>query len=181
MRFHLPFTGRHYAAMSLVVVLLAMIGWASGLFAWSPLACRHEDMDINSGRVRHTRYLFYICINESVEDTFISGSVAPVGPPDWRRVNTFSPGVHYSPHYRYHGAIAQAKALELMDQLVPFTPKAKERAAVAVLRGWHQGSYGMAERFIHRLGKLVADMHDKDVDALDVHHIEALTEKTERE
>jgi hypothetical protein len=68
-----------------------------------------------------------------------------------------------------------------MDQLVPFTPKAKERAATAVLRAWQRESDGIAERFIHRLGNLVVGLHNKTVDALDVHHIEAWTEKTERE
>lgn len=132
----------------IVAAILATLAvWAVGLgcwpfVQWSPLNCRHECVDINSGRVRHQRYLLWTCIYETVEETSLSRLVAgntADKPPDWRAVNTFSPLVSHSPHYHYHAAIVQISMLDMMWNSVPFTPAAKRQMAQDVLSLWQAG------------------------------------------
>src|SRR5436309_1304498 len=104
--------------VTLISVLLILVGgWVVGLgcypfLTWSPLNCRYEDIDINTGRIRHQRLLLGICISERIEDSSISRELQLGGAPaDWRRANTFSPLVGYSPHYIFHSAVSQAREL----------------------------------------------------------------------
>jgi hypothetical protein len=128
----------------LVAILVALAFWVVGLGAWplvqwSALNCSHDDIDINSGRIRRQHFLVGLCVNESVEESSLSRLVSEVAaerPPEWHRVNTFSPMVHHSPHYRYHGAIEQIREIEAIWQLAPFTAEAKRQVARDVLSLW---------------------------------------------
>jgi hypothetical protein len=121
--------------------------WAIGLgcwpfLIWSPLNCTYEDIDINSGRVRHQRYLVGLRIHESIEETSLSRLVAADlgdNPGEWHRVNTFSPLVMHSPHHRYHGAVFQISWLDQMWGSVSFTPAAQRQMAQDVLSLWQSG------------------------------------------
>ena len=98
----------------LVVVLL--IG-SSPLFPWTPFNCWHEDVDINTGKIRYSRYLLFYCVKTEIRDSPLSLALLPQErngvTPDWRRVNTFSPGRRVSPHHMFHGAFYQIRELEL--------------------------------------------------------------------
>jgi len=134
------------------VFLVFMVGiLLSGILPWSPLNCRHEEIDIQSGRVRHTRYLLYCEIGNRVEDTWLSRSVDSTDEPfDWHRVNTFSPGWRYSPHYRYHAALHQVKTLELIDQTIPLEPAARRQVAQRILHIWQtKGSSRAANAYVN--------------------------------
>ena len=82
-----------------------------GLFPWSGLNCWQNDIDITSGRIRQTRYLLWVPVQRSVWDSALTRAVPPTvvagSRPDWHAVVTLSPGLHHSPHYRFHGAIHQ--------------------------------------------------------------------------
>lgn len=68
-------------------------------------------------------------------------------------MNTFSPMVHHSPHYRYHGAIWQARTLERMWDLDLFTPQAKRQMAKDILALWSSGEGDWpASRYLDKLG-----------------------------
>jgi hypothetical protein len=88
---------------------------------WSEINCEHEEINIRTGQARYSRSLWFAKISERVEDTALSHalndetvSVAEIEA--WHRVNTFYPGVHHSPHYRYHAALYQANQFERLRQ-----------------------------------------------------------------
>jgi hypothetical protein len=96
-------------------------------------------VDIKSGRIRYSRYLFYCKISEKIEDTILTeelGEFAEDVQPDWHRVNTFSPGVRHSPHYAYHGTIGQINKIAMTWQLFPFSDEAKRQVARTILNKW---------------------------------------------
>lgn len=148
--------------ITIVCLLFVLVaGWVVGIgcypfVAWSPLNCRHEDIDINTGRIRYQRFLVGICISERIEDSPISRQLQLAKTtPDWRRVNTFSPLVRHSPHYIFHSGIAQTRELEIIWQLAAFTPAAKQHASREVLRLWQSGQYDdAASDFLSALSAL---------------------------
>ena len=74
--------------------------------------------------------------------------------PAWERVNTFSPGTHHSPHYRYHAALWQAHQMEMITSMCELTPEQKRNAARAILAAWQKsGSCGGAEGVLENLAK----------------------------
>src|SRR5215213_5058884 len=89
-------------------LLISSPYWLCIFFPWSPINCRYEDIDIQSGRIRKMRYFLFMKVSERVGPSSISR--APM-PEDfsrdqfhWRRVNTFCPTIRHSPHHQYHGA-----------------------------------------------------------------------------
>ena len=98
----------------LVVVLLPFVI----LFfnPWSEVLCLHQDINIETGQSRSTYYVYYIKISENISETSLSdlidGEVKYINNIEpWHRVNTFSPLVSHSPHYRYHGALSAIKTM----------------------------------------------------------------------
>jgi hypothetical protein len=163
MRLPLPKRRRHWIVLAVLAPALTVSFLVSGVFSWSPLNCWHEDVDIHSGRVRHTRHLLYCQIGERVEDTWLSRNVTKAyHSPDWRHVNTFSPGMHHSPHYVYHGAINQIETLELVVDAVPFEPEARRKVADSLLTLWQNtGSDFEADDYIEKVAKIVSALHGK--------------------
>ncbi len=145
--------------LAVAVPALAVLFLGSGVFQ---LNCWHEEVDISSGRLRHTRYLLYCQIGERVEDTWLSRNATDAGnPPDWHRVNTFSPGVGYSPHYRYHGALAQIEVLESADNAISFEAEARHKVADAVLASWQTtGSDSDAVEYVQEVSEVALTLHD---------------------
>lgn len=139
---------------SVIIALVALgitafVGYVSlvVVFPWSPVCCRHQDIDINSGRVRHTRYVLFCKVSERVENTPLSDAIGERGvasaTPDWRRVNTFSPGVHHSPHYGFHSAFGQVGSLTGIWQHVGFGEEVRRKTAADLLALWrlYQGDF----------------------------------------
>jgi hypothetical protein len=133
---------------------------ASYLFPWSLLNCRHEEIDINSGRLRQTRFLLFVKASDRTEETWLSRAARSAAKePLWHRANTFSPGVGHSPHYIFHSAIAQARELEILDSLVPFEPAARERVANDILILWQRdGRDEGAAAYLLRLSDVVMEL-----------------------
>lgn len=113
-----------------------------GLFPWSPINCTHKDVDIHTGRVRLTRYILWLCVHESVEDSALTKALLPedlsATAPEWHHAVTLSPGLGHSPHYIFHSAIAQIRQLELAWSLAEFTPAARRASARRILQLWEQ-------------------------------------------
>ena len=120
MRKSTPTERRQWFALIILMPMITMLLLTvSGVFVWSPLNCGHEEVDINTGRVRHTKYFLFYQIGDRTEDTWVSRASSKSNKsPDWHRVNTFSPGVGHSPHYNFHGAIHQITTLERADNMV---------------------------------------------------------------
>jgi len=163
MRVALPNKRRHWIVLGVVVPVLTVLFLVSGVFQWSPLNCWHEEIDLNSGRVRRTSYLLYCQVGDRTEETWLSRARGNSNaPPDWRRVNTFSPGVHYSPHYRFHGAIHQVNMLEGADDAIPFNPDARRQVADTLLSLWQIGdSYTAADEFVDGVARTAIELQDQ--------------------
>jgi len=147
-------------ALAVLAVLLLIIPM---FVPWSPFNCRHEEVDITTGRLRFTRYILFCKVSERIEPSPLSEALPrdmiAATTPEWHRVNTFSPGVHHSPHYIFHGAIHQIRTLESiwgMSEVYGFPEDLKEQTAVHVLALWqHNGSDSLAGDYIHGLCDLM--------------------------
>ncbi len=146
-------------AISSIVLLALFVVYYPYLFAWSEMCCQYQEVDIKSGRLRFTRYLFYCKVSEHIEESIFSKTLLPEDlvkkQPDWNRVNTFSPGLRHSPHHAYHGAISQIKNVDLIWKLRQFSPEAKRKAVQRVLFLWQTGgNYFAADEYLGALNDL---------------------------
>ncbi len=83
---------------------------------------------------------------------------------DWQPVVTLSPGLHHSPHYRYHGAINQIKELEICWDFGKMTSAAREETARRVLRLWQQtGRCWQAGEYIQSVWERALDADKKGI------------------
>ncbi len=146
-----------------------------GFFPWSGVNCWQSDIDITSGRIRYTRYLLWIPAQRSVSDSALTRAVSPAtttdSRADWHPVVTFSPGLHHSLHYRFHGAIHQIQELEFSWVSGKMTPAARKESARQVLRLWQQElSYMRATNYIQAVWELAQDAEKKGnvIDAVDL-------------
>ena len=135
------------------------------IFPWTGINCRHQDINIKTGRVRNTRSLWYITILEKVEDTVLSEAmkgnivdVADIKP--WHRVNTFSPYLNYSPHYIFHSALSQVNQIKQFAPIAKLTPKQKQEIAREILLAWQKsGNDQGADKIVSRLqGKAMSSL-----------------------
>ncbi|MBI1314323.1 hypothetical protein GC176_23760 [bacterium] len=153
-----------------IATVLALTGvWVVGLgcyplVRWSLLNCRHEEIDINSGRIRRQRFLVGLCINAQIEESPLSLALSHVvAKPDWRRVNTFSPFVRQSPHYRFHSSIQQTRQLQVIWRLAEFTPEARQESCQRVLELWQsEQNDSAADDYLDALARLAMN---RDSDA----------------
>lgn len=144
------------AAVALVIPCLLFGASLIGGVTWSPVNCWHHDVDIHSGRLRYTRYIFWMPVRHRIEDSALSAALFPNGsdgaPAEWHHVLTFSPGVHHSPNYIFHSAINQIHKLEGCWSGGKFTPEARQASAKRVLQLWQQnGNDNAAGDYLHAL------------------------------
>lgn len=126
---------------------------------WSAINSREEEINIKTGQARCSRHLWYIKISEPVQDTFLSQvlggesvDVADIAP--WHTVNTFSPGLHHSPHYRFHAALFQAAEIESLFETLEPDVERKKQIVRDVLTLWQtHGDYFGARRYIATLSE----------------------------
>jgi len=123
-----------------VLILVVLIVFLFTIPIWSKLCYRCDDVDIKTGRTRHARYLLYCKISEKIEDSILTQTIGqfPDGvQPDWQRVNRFDGIIgNISPHYAYHGAIAQIHLVAMIWQSSPFSNEAKKQVARTILDKW---------------------------------------------
>jgi hypothetical protein len=152
-----------------VIILTALLIFVVPFFCpWSELNCRHEEVDINSGRLRVTQYLLFCKISERVEDTALTNALPAKllisAKPEWHYVNTFSPGVHYSPHYMFHGAIYQIGELSLIWNMYELPEPVRQKTALQVLSLWqYERSDSMAGDYIGKLAEMTANEEESRI------------------
>lgn len=142
------------------VPALLFIASLVGAFPWSPINCTNHEVDIQSGRTRFTRYLFWIPIYQSVDDSALTRALRPedvaANTPRWRCAVTLSPGLGHSPHYVYHSAINQIRVLEVLWSAGAFTPAARRASAKRVIQLWRDSeSDEGAERYLLAIDNLL--------------------------
>jgi len=172
-----PLTSRNAWVSAVLLGLVA--AWLFGLggyplVQWSGLNCTHEDIDIRTGRIRTTHILAGLKASERAQDSALTkaltGDDLRGAEADWHRVNTFSPGVHYSPHYSFHGAIHQARLFEELYEYNHLSPQARREIALTILELWREKrSYFSAGRLLReldlKLGELSGEPTDETVRA----------------
>ena len=158
-------------AIPLTLLALSTIGF----FPWSTINCSQSDIALNSRRTRHTRYLLGIPITRSVQDSALTRALSHEDTADlgenWQPVVTLSPGLHHSPHYRFHGAIGQIRELEICWEFGKMTQEARRQTARQVLHLWRQtGNYFEAGRYIQAvwLRAVEAKNGGKSIDVRDL-------------
>ncbi len=150
-------------AVCLILSLPAALLLASevGFFPWSSINCTREEVDIHAGRVRHSRYLLFVAVRQVVMDSSLTKVLAPdeaafLGP-EWHCAVTLSPGLRHSPHYAFHGAVAQIRELEGVWVLAQFTPAARRASAKRVLALWQRaGNDSAATDYLRELSRLAS-------------------------
>jgi hypothetical protein len=159
------------AAIPLSLLALSLFGF----FPRSALNCWQDDIDIASGRIRQTRYLLCVPVKRRVWDSSLMNAVLAEDVAgrraEWHPVVTLSPGLHHSPHYRFHGAINQIRELEICWDFRKMTPAARRKTARNVLRSWQQsGNYFQAGDYIQGVWErsLAAEKSGKSIDVSDV-------------
>ena len=142
-----------------LLVPAVLLGLAeAGFFPWSGLDCWTDEVDLGTGRTRHARFVYWYPARVEVHDSALTAALLPADlagrPAEWHPVNTLSPGLRHSPHYRYHGAIWQIRELELAWDLAHATAAARRESARQVLRLWREGgSDSQAGRYISALAE----------------------------
>lgn len=149
-------------AAALCVPGLAFLATEAGAPLPAEINCRSDEVDIRTGRVRHTRYLFFVPIRRRVEDSVLSRALPPAvlsaASPDWHRVNTFRPGSLISVHHRFHGALGQIRTLENLLQSATFTPGATRAVAARILGMWqNSGGDSGVDDYLRALQDLTKD------------------------
>ncbi len=147
------------AAIILLIAALAESFVLPLFLPWSEWNCRHQEIDLSSGRKRFTHYRFHLKISERVEETEISQALPPHllrnNEPDWKKVNTFSPGSHHSPHYIYHSAYAQLRNLTDWWEMSEVPSIIKAKTAQDLLAIWkYSGSDDLAKDYLRGLYSL---------------------------
>ena len=146
-----------WVAVPFLLAVVALGIWISGIFTpWSPVNSWTESIDINSGRIRHQRFLLYRCISDTTKDSPLTEALDPSDlagvSPEWYAAVTLSPGVRNSPHYAYHGAIYQIGELQNLWEMGQFTPAARRATARHLLALWKaSGSYFGADNALSSL------------------------------
>lgn len=126
--------------VSILGIILLLVG--PMLFLSFPESnCTKDEINIETGHGRHSRYILFIRTSKETYDTVISKvlkkPVEGTGNEAWRLVNRFSPpSFKVSPHYRFHGALNQAKELEMIFEINSVPPEKQAEIAVSVLRAW---------------------------------------------
>lgn len=147
---------------SLLVVLLVL----SALF-FPGVYYRHTaEVDIRAGRIRTTDYILLIRVSQRIEDSPLSRALnaQTADQPEWRMVIEFEGTSRVSPHYSFHGAIAQMRQIEMIWQLAPFTAEAKEQMALTVLALWKAADHdGGAMRYISEVADRSCELEQSDL------------------
>jgi hypothetical protein len=153
---------RLLVAIVSLTVLLAGPWVIPTLTPWTAVNVHHEEINIKTGQARYSHKLWYIKISEKVEDTLFSRvlagetvDVADIEP--WHMVNTFSPGQRYSPNYAFHGALAQARTVEVIFKLREPDAQRKQQIVRDILKLWQtKGDYFEAGRYVATLSEETA-------------------------
>lgn len=131
---------RIISAAILAGLLFAAVGvyYFSG---WSRINCWTQEIDINSGRTRYTRYWFWKVTKQEISPTWMSQLLNKTDEniaPNWHLVAAWSPGTRHSPHFAFHGAIADLDTAEKIFQLYNIPRERQIALAKAVRDSWNR-------------------------------------------
>jgi hypothetical protein len=130
---------RVIVALILAVPVMALV--LPPLYADGCLYCRCEEINIETGQARISRHVFSVRVSERIDDTPLSLALAgetihAASVEPWHRVNRFAPCGNTSRHYAFHGALAQARQLDLLCELYELSPEQGKGIAREMLTLW---------------------------------------------
>jgi hypothetical protein len=142
----------------LIVCLIAILV-IPHFVPWTELNCQHQDLDIHTGRRRVTTFIAFCKVLERIEETAVSRALSrefvESAKPKWQRVNTFSPGLNYSPHYDFHGSFSQISTLAALWEAARVDESTRRKMAMHILALWEfDGSKFLARDYIEALTDL---------------------------
>jgi len=110
-------------------------------FGFERMNAELQEVDIANGKIRFTRYLFYVPISSKEQETSISRILPPAqrGLPKWHPVNLFYAGSKISSHYRFHSAINQIDRIELAWSVSNISDTEKMVYAQRIVSAWQHG------------------------------------------
>jgi hypothetical protein len=146
---------KRYLRLGLVVLVITPF-IVPFFLPWSRINCCEQKVDILSGRTKHTRYLYWIPITNSVSGNPVSEAIFKKLPdnhrPQWKSANTFGPYTQHSPHHIFHSAISQMRNLELIWEMYDFDPEKRKESALALLHEWQtNNSDSSADDYLQKL------------------------------
>jgi hypothetical protein len=145
------------------VLLLAalLLAWSSTFLApVTRLNCLEEEVSISTGRVRTTRYLFFLPVRQTIWDspmtTVLAAGASSQESEQWRRTRTRNNHPHGgAKHHEFGRAVGQIKILEALWEVGRFTDEARRASALKLRQHWlESGDVGPADRLLVQLSEL---------------------------
>ena len=141
-----------------VLVYVAVYGRTGG-----PLRRLHEEVDLNSGRIRRTHYVLLFQTSQHIEQTALSKSQAnpPASGPNWRLSRAMGGGRSIGTHWGYRSPLTQVRILEALWEVGDLTDEAKQQVADTVLALWHsEGGLKEADDYLRSIEDVVTELQD---------------------
>lgn len=122
-----------YSVILLLIVFIVAFNFAP---KYDKMYCVYIDIDVNSGRIRETRYILFIKVNQNIFETKMSKKVQVLNinksKPIWKN-DTIKDTILYKkyPFGKWHGAIA---ACESIFKYIPLNkyPESKQRELIEI-------------------------------------------------
>ena len=121
---------------------------------WSRLYNEKQELDLYSGRARITWHRLYLQTGQEIRETPLSESLGSGGEhasdEKWVTVNVFGFGGGISPHFAYHGALADIDTLAKYWEMYNFDEAARAKTARQLLKVFRHGESYFADREFFR-------------------------------
>lgn len=120
---------------------------------WSEINCRKQWINIESGRARLERYIWFVKVSSHDEETALSNALGASTAKDdaWRLVNTFGTWQGHSPHHGFHGALNQVNVFETIAKDREWSVEKKREVALAVTAHWRtDGHYHHVDKYLQK-------------------------------
>jgi hypothetical protein len=131
---------RHIVPVIAVTVLAGAPFMVPVFSPWSRINCEEQEIDLESGKERITKFVYWIPIQRQIGDTTLSLELSKFistgKEPQWEPVITAGPYVKYSPHYVYHSAFNQIKVLGLNWDEFAFDSAMRQKTGLGLLHEW---------------------------------------------
>jgi hypothetical protein len=162
--------GRRLIVATSIIVALALLA-RSGFFSGERFCCTEDDLDYDSGRIRHTKYLFYCKISDNIEESSLTkalGEKALQGQtPDWHAQCLTA--LWGDANCRRGLAIQEIDSIERIWDRQPFTDGAKRQIAKNILYIWRRdGEFFTSREYISELCQLIPQGVSANVKSLDI-------------
>jgi hypothetical protein len=146
------------------IALLAAILIVWDQFPW--LIREHDiDVDLQTGRIRETRYVLCIPIKKQIIETPLSlalpANERDAARPDWQRALTFHGTSGICVGGQSEKAPTQIHTLGILWQLNSYAPEAREKMARTVLRIWQRGDYHDVSKYLDSVDALAEKVASK--------------------